>query len=191
MTVTATNLIQGPGTLYEGAFGATEPTDANINTAPASSAWTDVGGTKDGVKLVHGQTFAELEVDQIVDIVGRRLTKREFEIETNLAEATLANLALATNNAAPTVSAAYQYLEPANDNSATQLTYKAFIFDGYAPQDASGNTMRRRVFLRKGLANDNVEYAYGKADQTVFKVKFAAHYVSSSIKPFRIVDQLT
>lgn len=191
MAVTATNLIQGPGTLYTGAFGATEPADSTVNTAPASSAWTDVGGTKDGVKLTHNQEFAELEVDQIVDVVGRRLTKREFTIETNLAEATLANLALATNNAAPTASASYAYLEPANDTAATQPLYKAHIFDGYAPQDTSGNTMRRRVILRKGLSTDNVEYAYGKGDQTVLKVKFSGHFVSASIRPFRIIDQTT
>jgi hypothetical protein len=136
-------------------------------------------------------TFAELEVDQIVDIVGRRLTKRELDVETNLAEPTLASLALALNNAAPTVSGAFSTLDPDNTSAATQLTYKALIVDGYAPQDASGNTMRRRVIIRKALQSDNVEYAYGKGDQTVFKVKFSAHYVSASIKPFHIVDQLT
>lgn len=191
MAVTATNLIQGPATLYSGAFGATEPADSTVNTAPASSAWTDTGGTKDGLKLVHNQEFAELEVDQIVDIVGRRLTKRELTLETMLAEATLANLALATNNAAPTASASYAYLEPANDNSATQPLYKALMADGYAPQDANGNTMRRRVIARKVLSTDNVEYAYGKGDQTTFKVKWSAHFVSASIRPFRIIDQTT
>ncbi|GIH26073.1 hypothetical protein Aph01nite_43830 [Acrocarpospora phusangensis] len=189
MAVTATNLIQGPGVLYSGVFGATEPTDAQVNTTPATSAWTDTGGTKDGLKLVHNQEFAELTVDQIVDVIARRLTKRELTLETNLAEPTLANLALATNNAAPTASASYAFLEPANDNSATQLTYKALIVDGYAPQDANGTTMRRRVIVRKGLSTDNVEYAYGKGDQTVFKVKWSAHFVSSSIRPFRIIDQ--
>jgi hypothetical protein len=37
MPVTTTNLIQGPATLYVGAFGAAEPTDALINTAPAAA----------------------------------------------------------------------------------------------------------------------------------------------------------
>ena len=45
MSVTATNLCLGPGTLYTGAFGAAEPADADVNTTPEVSAWTDLGGT--------------------------------------------------------------------------------------------------------------------------------------------------
>src|ERR1044072_876781 len=97
MAVTTTNLIQGPGTLYSGAFGATEPTDTAVNAIPAASAWTDMGGTQDGVKLSVDQTYSELEVDQITLRVGSRLTKQDFTIETSLAEATLENLSTTLN----------------------------------------------------------------------------------------------
>lgn len=184
MAVTASNLILGPGTLYKGDFGATEPTDSAVNTTPATSAWTDVGGTSDGVKLTLAQTYTELEVDQIVDVVGRRLTKREFQIETNLAEPTLDNLALALNESAPTSGSGYEALDPTNATSATQPTYVALIFDGYAP-----SSYRRRVIGRKMLSTNNTEFAYSKGAQTVFTVRFDGHYVSNNITPFHIVDQ--
>ncbi len=185
MAVTVSNLILGPGTLYRGLFGAAEPAEAAINTTPAVSAWTDLGGTTDGVTLTINQEYTELEVDQIVDIPGRRLTKRELTISTNLAEATLANLALTMNNlSSVTTGSSASTLTPAFDTSATQPTYFALIFDGYAPDGK-----RRRVVARRVLSIDNTEFAYKKDEQSVFTVTFSAHYVSSAIAPFIIMDQ--
>lgn len=189
MPVTSTNLIQGPGTLYTGAFGAAEPTDPNVNTTPAASTWTDVGGTQDGVSLNIQTEWAELEVDQIVDVPGRRLTKRDLQVATNLAEPTLANLSIVLNGGTVTASGSYSTYDPANDDSATQPTYRALLFDGYAPQTVAGATMRRRFAVRKVLSIEAIEVPYKKDEQTLFPVTFAAHYVSSVIRPFRVIDQ--
>lgn len=184
MAVSATNLIMGPGTLYSGDFSAAEPADSAINTTPAASAWSDVGGTMDGAELTIEQDYEELEVDQIVDIPGRRLTKRDMSIKTNMAEPTLENLALGMNAGTVTTGSGFKSLEPISDTSATQPTYYAMILDGFAPQQ-----LRRRIIMRKVLSTDNVEFAYKKDEQTVFAVTFSVHYVSSSIKPFKIVDE--
>jgi hypothetical protein len=192
VSVTVLNLIQGPGTLYRGTrysntsayTGTAEPADAAVNTTPQSSAWTDVGGTKDGVNLEFSQEFSELEVDQLIDIPDRRQTKREFNITTNLAEATLENLAVALNETAPTTGSGYKTFEPTDGVSATQPYYVPLIFDGYAP---SG--YRRRVIARRMLSVEAVGVPYKKDDQTVFPVKFGAHYVSSSLRPWKIIDQ--
>jgi hypothetical protein len=112
MSVTTTNLIQGPGTLYTGAFGATEPTDTAVNAIPAASAWTDMGGTQDGVKLSVDQTYSELEVDQITLRVGSRLTKADFTIETSLAEATLENLSTTLNGGTAASGAGFKSFDP-------------------------------------------------------------------------------
>jgi hypothetical protein len=185
MAVTATNIVEGPATLYSAAFGATEPTDATVNATPAASTWTDVGGTDGGVKLTIDQSYTELEVDQIVDRVGSRLTKRNFMVETSMAEPTLANLSLALNGGTSASGSGYASLEPAFASSATQPTYKALLFDGWAP----GGAFNRRVIVRKALSTDAVELAYTKDKMTVFAVKFAGHYVSASIAPIHIVDQ--
>lgn len=188
MTVTVTNLIQGPGTLYTGTYSATadaEPADAAINIAPATSAWTDLGGTSDGVNLEVAQEYAALAVDQLVDTPGRRQTKREATIATNLAEATLENLARAVNESSATITTGgnYKAFQP-SDTPVGEPNYVALILDGYAP---SG--FRRRVFGRRMLAIDPVQFAYKKDGQTVYTVKWASHYVSSSVRPYRVVDQ--
>lgn len=192
MAATVTNLISGPGEIYTGAFGATEPVDTAVGTeplvAPDSGAWTDAGATSDGVNLVIGQEFFELEIDQIIERAGSRQTKRTFDIQTNMAEVTLANLALAINSTAGVVASgtgatAISKLEPDTTTSVQQPTYRALIFDGWAP-----DSKRRRVKARKMLANDNVEIAYKKGELTVLAVTWAGHFVSNSIKPFDIVD---
>ncbi|MFF7130400.1 hypothetical protein [Streptomyces sp. NPDC008240] len=184
MAVTTTALIQGPATLYSGAVGATEPTDTQVNTTPAASSWTDLGGTQDGVKLSVDQTYSELEVDQITLRVGSRLTKQDFTIETSLAEATLENLSLTLNGGTSASGAGWKSFDPNVTSSATQPTYFAIIMDGYAPSQ-----FRRRIIGRRMLNVDSVELAYTKDKQTLIPAKFAGHYVSSSITPFHIVDQ--
>ncbi|MFE3031581.1 hypothetical protein ACFXKY_08020 [Streptomyces canus] len=186
MSVTTTNLIQGPATLYKGAFGAAEPADSAVNTTPAASAWTDLGGTQDGVKLSVDQTYGELEVDQITLRVGSRLTKADFTIETSLAEATLENLSLSLNGGTSASGAGWKSFDPNVSSSATQPNYFAVLMDGYAP-----NQFNRRIIGRRMLNTDSSELAYTKDKQTLIPVKFAGHYVSASVTPFHIVDQLS
>jgi hypothetical protein len=183
MAVTTTDLIMGPADLYIGDFGATEPLDTAINTAPGV-AWTDLGGTQDGVKLVIDQTYTELEVDQIVQVPGARKTKEVLTVETNLAQATLDNLKVVLNGGTTASGTGYKSYEPAYATSATQPTYRALLIDGYAPQG-----FRRRVIVRKVLSNDKVESTYKKDDQTLFSVKWGSFYVTSSIAPYKVVDQ--
>lgn len=178
MPVTTTNLIQGPATMYLGIFGVTEP--ATVATAPGAG-WVDVGGTQDGVGLSVEMEFSELEVDQIVDIPGQRVTKRLTKIKTNLAEATLANLANALNELAATVVA--NKFTPTNGSSVFTPNYSAVLLDGIG---AGG--FRRRVIVRKALQTGNVETSYKKDEQTLWPVEFVGHYVSSSIPPFTVED---
>jgi len=191
VSVTVTNLIMGPGTIYQGLFGAAEPPDYNVNLTPATSSWTDMGGTLNGITLSVDQQYTELMVDQLVDSIGRRLTKREFLITTQLAEPTLNNLAVSLNGATTTSGATsaagtYQTLEPLYATSATQPTYIAMVIDGYAP-----NSLRRRAIFRRMLSTAKVDTAMDKVKQTVFTVSFNGHYVSSTIAPIHVVDQLS
>lgn len=183
------NLIQGTGFLYRGAFGAVEPADGALGSPPDAGVFTDVGFTRDGVDLMITQEFSELEVDQVADVPERRLVRRELIIRTNLAEPTLENLRVALNGG--TLGAATtpgtgthgtRAFEPTSKTN-TRPTYNSFIFDGIAP-----NGHPRRVIVRKGLQISDVTLAYRKDDQTVYSVQFAAHYVSNTIAPYRVVD---
>jgi hypothetical protein len=177
VSVTSTNLIQGPATVYTGIFGATEP--ATVATTPPGAGWTDVGGTKDGVELAVADDYAVLDVDQIVYEIARRRTKRVVTIKTSLAEATLANLALAIANTAP----ATNVLTADDGLAAFAPAYSAIIVDGIAP-----GGFRRRITIRKTLPTDSVAMAYQKDGQTLVPVTWSAHWVSASIAPFKIED---
>jgi hypothetical protein len=187
MAVTVTNLTLGPGDMFKAAFGATEPADTEVvndmTGTTVSGAWADMGGTQGGVTIELNQEYTELEVDQIVDIPGRRLTKREFKVNTNLAEVTLENYQLASNGGQIVTGAGFRAYEPDMNNSGATPTYAALIFDGVAP-----NSKRRRVVCRRVLNVATVGQEYQKDSQTLFPVEFSCHYVSKSVKPFRYVD---
>jgi hypothetical protein len=186
MAVTTTNLVAGPGVLYTGAFSATEPADSAVGTVPSSAAWTDAGGTNGGAKVSVKQDYFELEVDQVVDIVGRRLQKREIAVETNFAEVTLANYKVALNGGTIVASSGWSSYDPASDTSATQPTYLAMILDAYAP---GSTAKRRRLIVRKVLNVNEVASEYKRDGQTFLPVSLAAHYVSTAILPFHIADE--
>lgn len=184
------NLVLGPATLYKAAVGAAEPADTAVDDDPAAP-WIDCGGTREGLTLVVNQTYTELEVDQIVDAVGRRLTKREIRLDTSLAEPTLENLRLSVNGAAAelTTGVGFAAWDPTTGNSATQPNYTALILDGWAPLLSDGTPATRRAILRKCLSVAEVNQAHTKDEQTVLAVSFQAHYVSSSVRPIHVVDQ--
>jgi hypothetical protein len=176
MPVSATNLIQGPAVMYHGTFGVAEP--ATIATTPGVG-WTDLGGTKEGIELTIADEYAVLDVDQEIHEMGRRRTKRVVTVKTSLAEATLDNLARAVANSAP----ASNVLEGDIGVTAFAPAYSAILFDGIAP-----GGFRRRVILRKVLPTDSVGVAYKKDAQTLIPVTWTLHYVTPSIKPWKVED---
>lgn len=176
MSVTSTNLIQGPATLYHAPFGSTEP--ATLATAPVAP-WVDLGGTSDGVELAIADEYSTLSVDQIIYEVERRRTGRVVTIKTNLAEATLENLARAVNNTAPSAGV----LTADDGLTAFNPAYSAIILDGIAP-----GGLRRRAIVRKVLSTDSVAASYKKDGMTIIPVTFTAHWVSASVRPFVISD---
>lgn len=190
MAVSVTNLTMGPGTVYKGAFGATEPANADVanelEDTSVSADWTDLGGTNGGVNLELELDYTELEVDQIVDIVGRRLTKREMKISTSLAETTLENFVTANNGGTISTGVGYKAYDPKMDTSAATPEYYAIIFDG-----VNGDTSkRRRVIARRVLSIAGIGQEYSKDSQTLFPVEFSCHYVSTAIPPFKYVDEV-
>lgn len=182
MTVTTTNLIQGPGTLYADEFGATEPLDTAV-ASPPGGTFTDVGGTQDGITVTVTEEWAELEVDQVAETPERRRTKIETVIATNLAEVTLENLVRAVNLDVADIDTGvgFEAIDLPNGEAALNPPpYQAIILDGRAPDGK-----RARVIARKCLNTADKEMAYSKGDQTVIPVEFTAHYVSSSVASVR------
>jgi hypothetical protein len=188
----AYQVLMGAGRMYTGVFsatGANEPALSAINAAPQASAWTYTGFTSDGLTISIEQSFAEMRVDQLADLIGSRLTERMVTIQANLAEATLANLTLGLNGGTITTAAGYSFYEPVYDGTELQPTYIAVLFDGYAPASSSGVSKRRRIILRKALSKENIESSYKKDEMTLVPVTFTGHYVSDTVASFRIIDE--
>lgn len=191
MAKLARNLLQGSASVYVGNFGALEPADTAINTAPAASAWTEVGLTTGGVTLNLSEEYAQLEADQIADRAGSALVSRNATITTSMSEITLENLALALNTRAAniTTGATWKKFVPASSDIDEFIpNYKAILLWGNAPASAGGNVQKRMVIIRRVLSTEGVEYALSRTDQTVLPVTFTGHYVSDVIKPWEVKE---
>lgn len=188
------NLVLGPSTLYVAPFGTTEPPDSAVTpngpSNPPPSPWTDVGGTDGGITFESDSTYTGLQVDQVIMQVGARLTDLKVTVTAKLSEMTLSNINQAFNSLAVLSSGTgYETMELPVGNSATQPTYAALLIDGWAPVTTGGVSALRRVIVRKVLAQSKVTLAGDKKTQQSLDVTWQAYFVSSSIRPFHIVDQ--
>ncbi len=184
-------LVQGPGTIYIATFGAVEPANGLVGSPPDSMVWTDLGATLGGVELSIETEWEEIELRQIPDRPMKRLKRRRLSIKTELAEPTLANLGYALNDT-PALSAGSGWgaYAPSDRSEGSVLSYNALIVDGWAPGfKAGGQHKRRRLIIRKCLSVDNVQMKYSKDGQSTYTVTWTCHYVSSTIPPFRVIDQ--
>ena len=182
----------GPATLYTAPFGSTEPAWSAIQSAPASP-WTDVGGTADGTSILLEveHTYTDISVEQLMDPVGARLSKRVIQVTASLEEATLTNMTLAMNQLTTiTAGAGYSVLDPQTTLTSSQPNYTALIIDGWAPTTGTSEVQcRRRMIIRKCLSSSKVDLEYEKTKPVLFNTTWSAYYVSSSVAPFEIVDQ--
>lgn len=182
MAVNPGNFAMGPGTLYIGAFGATEPADNAIGSAP-SSAWTDCGATLGGITFEFGQETKKLECDQLTWVPESRITANTMIVKTKLAEVTLDNLVRAMNGGTTASGSGYETYEPDMGDSSNSPDYKALIFDGFG---AGG--LRRRVIVRKVINAEAVEIESSKDGQQAYAVSFEGHYVSDVIAPYKVIQ---
>lgn len=187
----ASNIIAGAAELYRADFGATEPADTAVRDAIAAP-FENLGGTDDGVTLNVAHEWMNLRMDQIIDSAGKRKTGRTITVATNLVEGTLENLLLAISQADSSIETggtggtAWRGFDVEGDDSGEEPPYSAIILRGRAP---GGD--RRLFILRKALQVEDVESAYKKDDQWLIPVTFECHWVSSSIRPFRVVESVT
>jgi hypothetical protein len=157
--------------------------------ATPGAGWTDIGATQGGVTVEVDNTYDQLTVDQLVDPVGARLTKRLIQVTFKAAETTLNNLQVAMNSLMSQSSGAgYATADPQTTTSATQPTYAALIIDGWAPTLASGAAARRRIIVRKVISQVKTQLVYNMATNTTYDLTWTAFYVSASIAPFHIID---
>lgn len=187
------NLIQGPAILYSAPFGTAEPSDASVTPdgylVIPPSPWTDVGSTETGVTFDIEHTITNQEVNQLIDPVGGRLTKRVMTITTTLAEATLANLNLSTNGTLIVDPlSGYTTADPQTATSATQPNYTSLMLYGWGPLLLTGRPSLRRITLRKTLSQVKASLDYEMTKYATYAVTFTGYYISANVAPYHIVE---
>lgn len=177
MSLTVTNLIQGPASLWLSVFGTAEPSGNGV--APGGG-WVDPGSTDGGVDAEVQQSYSNLTVDQVAGPVDARLTDLQIKISTNLAEATLANFRLALNQ----LTSANTYVEADPTLTGASPNFAAVLLRGMRPGQAGPRT----VIVRRALMTANIKASFAKDGKQMIPVTFEGYYVSASIKPFKIDD---
>jgi len=190
MSLTVTNLIQGPARMYYGDVGASEPlASAAMNTTPPTSSWNEFGFTTDGIAVAVEMDWEEMTADQVPDVLGYRMSKRAAKVTTTVSEPTLDNLKIIMNGGTITSGSGVRQYTPDNSDTAYRPTPKAILVDGDAPDSAAGARKRRRVIIRKAVNIGNIEEARKKDEKAGYEVELAGLYVSDTIEPFIYNDQ--
>lgn len=127
MALTKKNIIVGAARMYLGPsvsevadLGSSKPAFASgtrysttMSAADGSTStgvgtlvtnWNEVGYTQDGLEIATDPSYAEIEVDQLLDSAKIFKDGMSLTISTTFAEATLENLLIAWGQAADTVS---------------------------------------------------------------------------------------
>lgn len=178
------SLVQGPATIYIGNYGSPEPSGATL-WDPSATYWTSVGGTRGGVSIDIQQDWKTVELKQVADTTLRRLERRKITAKTTLAEPTLANVLYVLNGGTSATGSGWRtYEAPLAANESIPLSYYTILVYGWAP-----NFKRRLVILRKCLSSEGTQLSYKKDDQTDLTAVWSVHNVSSSITPFKIIDE--
>jgi hypothetical protein len=182
----------GPATLYTAPFGTTEPAWSAITSSP-SSPWTDCGAIADGTSILLEveHTLTDIGVEQLIDPIGARVSKRVIQVTAALLEATQNNLVLAMNQMATiTTGSGYSVLDPLTTPTSLQPNYTAILIDGYAPTTGTVEvSCRRRMIVRKCLSASKVDLEYEKTKPTMYSTTWTGYYISSTVAPFELIDQ--
>lgn len=150
-TINPTYVIEGAAEVLVGAYGA------------AQGACTSIGSTDGGVMLTVGNEYHDVEIDQSKVPINTKLDKRTVKLTCDMAEATLANLALAmalptTALAGSVVSVGLQ--EPEN---------KTIYIVGPAPDGAV-----RTIHVFKAKVTGSPEMAYRKDEKVIVPLEITA-----------------
>lgn len=169
----------GPGKLYVGAVGATEPTDL---TTALGVAWTYIGYTDAGSTFTYTPSYENIEVAETLLPISKVATGQEMTVEFAFAELTAQNLQKALNGATITPSGtgatSIDKLEPLAFGVTETRT--ALL---WAADDASERWVFRRC-LQTGAVSIARQRGAAKA---VVSVTYSLETPSGGVKPFMAI----
>ncbi|MBQ4493436.1 MAG: hypothetical protein II972_02395 [Elusimicrobiaceae bacterium] len=147
---TPTNIIVGlnaQSTLKAGSYGTSE------------AQATDLGFIKGGITIEHEESSYEVKVDQCLGIIDKITTAESLKIKFSLAEATLANIALAFGYDLNTTS--FEFGDKASE------TYKTLFINVKGP-----NGKTRKYTFWKCRPSGKTSQSYKRDSETLVEVEF-------------------
>lgn len=168
-------VVAGPGLIWVGPVGTAEPTSA---TAVLDASFRQVGYTKAGTTVKYQITSSEIEVAEEFDPIRYQTTKREGSVSFEMAQASIANLALALNQGSA-VDNTQGSIEPPAVGSELRVMIVLQTQDG------------ARWIFRQCLNASDLSVAFKKApDYTTYPVEFKLEKPTGN-QPFKVFPSLT
>lgn len=182
---TPSNVQLGPGRLWVGPIGTTEPTNAS---SALDAAFVAVGYTETGNVYSAQITTEPVEVAEELDPIRYVNTRRVQSVQFAMAEATLRNLRLSMNEGVQTTAAGETW-EPQTDFD--QLVRVMIVWDSL--DTAAGDNTNVRWLFRQCFQVDAVEINHNKApNKSLIPVRFQLEKPDSntSVKVFSNASKL-
>ena len=186
---TSTNIIVGAAALYI-ADTTLAPTGVNalpdfvnaesyretLSKSPASSDFTNVGYTMNGLELQFQPDFGEVQVDQILDVAKLYKQGMQVNLATAFAEATLENLMLALAYGDSKLTTALNG-DKTLDLSAGDIgecpVERGIVAVGPGTGDCEDSAYVERVYAAyRALSIENVTVSAKRDEASMFEVSF-------------------
>lgn len=139
-------LALGPGILYVGPLGTTEPTDLTTAWATVDADWTALGYTDEGSEFTYSLDTDDVEVAEEVDKVSTQTTGRASGVNFALAEITATNLQRAMNGGTVTTGTGMVTFEPPD------LGDEQRIMIGWESEDGTERWVYRQCFNKGDIS---------------------------------------
>lgn len=169
MPVTIDNIIVGAGDLYVGVKGTAQ--------SSLEDAANHVGATTDGVEVAYEPDYNDITVDQLKDAAIIYQNGYRVSVRTNLAEATLMQLAVAWGMrggsgvttqtdliGSTAVGSTQRLLIPIAPDEPVE---RSILVKGRSPKDKN-----RRYYGRRAISAEASSHSLRRGEATVFPVSF-------------------
>lgn len=164
------------------ASGNDFPADT-VDYGTAWTGWTDRGYTSGGIALNMGVERGEIRVDQEFFPVYNPVTNFSFQMTTELAEMTPANLQLASGLGTLTTGAAGVGTRGYNDLEIGSTVTESFYSWGYDIRQPDGQAFR--VLIYKGQATGSPNPTFSPDNAATIALEISA-LVDTSTTPSRV-----
>lgn len=160
----------------------------------ASTYWTNVGYTSNGLELQFQPDFGEVQVDQLLDVAKLYKQGMQVSLNTAMAEATLENLLVAvagTTSDLTGTAGSFQTLQLSAGELGECPVERAIVAVGPGTGDCSatgGEAVERVYAAYRALSIDSVTVSAKRDEATSFQVSFRLLPVANG-KYGKIVDR--